>query len=206
MFLILLAFVAVIGIALAATLAARHNAATTTSFGPRSLYRGSTPPPGIHLTTFTLRNQDGALVSTRELRGKVVVFTFLDSACKDSCPIIAGVIGAADRRLSPPERKGVAAFALTVNPRADTPGHVRRFLRARGALGRLDFLLGTVKKLQPLWHKFGVVSAYQSGNVDIHSADVRIFDRHGIWVSTLRPGMDLTANNLLHDVRVASES
>jgi cytochrome oxidase Cu insertion factor (SCO1/SenC/PrrC family) len=105
------------------------------------------------------------------------VLTFLDSACHDSCPIIASVIGAAIPRLTSSERRQITSLALTVNPRSNTPPNVRRFLRARGAAGALDFLLGTPRTLKPLWRKFGVVSAYESGDADIHSADVRVFDR-----------------------------
>jgi hypothetical protein len=32
---------------------------------------------------------------------------------------------------------------------------------------------------------------------------VRIFDRRGIWVSTLHAGIDLTPANLVHDIRAA---
>jgi cytochrome oxidase Cu insertion factor (SCO1/SenC/PrrC family) len=66
-----------------------------------------------------LRNQRDEIVSTHGLDGKVVIFTFLDSACKDSCPIIAGAIGGAIDRLLPAERKQVAALGLTVNPATD---------------------------------------------------------------------------------------
>lgn len=38
---------------------------------------------------------------------------------------------------------------------------------------------------------------------DVHSADVRVFDRAGIWVSNLHVGLDLTPANLVHDLRVA---
>jgi len=35
---------------------------------------------------------------------------------------------------------------------------------------------------------------------------VRIYDRDGVWVSTLHAGADLTTENLVHDVRVALAS
>jgi len=34
---------------------------------------------------------------------------------------------------------------------------------------------------------------------------VRIYDASGVWVSTLHAGVDLTDENLIHDLRVASE-
>ncbi len=201
--LIALAAVAALGVALAATLVHRQRERDDSRTPAPGPYLGSTPPPGIHLRAFTLRDEQGQTVSTRTLKGKVVVFTFLDSACHDSCPIIASVIGSAIRRLTPAAQSRVSAFALTVNPSTDTPQNVTRFLRSRGAYGRLDFLLGTVRTLQPLWKEFGVIPATKTGDADIHSADVRIFDRRGIWVTTQRAGVDLTPANLVHDVREA---
>jgi cytochrome oxidase Cu insertion factor (SCO1/SenC/PrrC family) len=136
------------------------------------------------------------------LRGKVVLVTFLDTDCKTKCPLIASVIGDGLRLLSASDRRQVAPLALTVNPPRDTPVSVRRFLRDRDALG-LDFLLGTTNRMRPVWRGFHVLSAVETGNADVHSADVRVYDRAGEWVSTLHLPPDLTAENLAHDIRVA---
>jgi cytochrome oxidase Cu insertion factor (SCO1/SenC/PrrC family) len=139
----------------------------------------------------------------RALRGRVVLVTFLDTDCKTKCPIIAGQVGAAIRLLSPAERREVVPLAITVNPASDNPASVRRFLRRRYALRELDFLLGSARQLRPVWKSFHVLSAAETGNADIHSADVRIFDRRGVWVSTLHAGVDLAPSNLAHDIRRA---
>jgi cytochrome oxidase Cu insertion factor (SCO1/SenC/PrrC family) len=197
-----LATAATIPLVTAAILAARDHSPTsaTPRVGP---YRGSTLPWKIPLPPFSLRDQDGTRISAQGLHGRVIVLTFLDTACHDSCPIIANVIGAAMPRLTASERPRVTAVALTVNPLVDTPPHVRRFLRNHRALGMLDFLLGSPRELRPVWHAFKILSALESGNPDIHSAPVRIYDPHSIWVSTLSAGIDLTAANLVHDIRVA---
>jgi cytochrome oxidase Cu insertion factor (SCO1/SenC/PrrC family) len=170
---------------------------------PPTPYRGGKPPPGIHVPAFALRSYRGNLVSTRTLRGKVVLVTFLDTKCTEKCPIIASQIGAALPLLPAPARRQVVALAVSVDPRVDSPGSVRRFLRRRHALGKLDFLLGSVKEMRPVWQAFHIVAAADTGNADIHSADARIFDRRGIWVTTLHPGVDLTPQNLAHDLLVA---
>jgi cytochrome oxidase Cu insertion factor (SCO1/SenC/PrrC family) len=187
---------------LAAILASRDATPriATPSTGP---YRGSTLPAKIPLPNFALRDQNGKRVTAQDLHGRVIVLTFLDTDCHDSCPIIANVIGAAMPRLSASERPRVTAVALTVNPTADTPAKIRRFLRQHHALGQLDFLIGPVNEVEPLWHAFKILSAVESGDADIHSAAVRIYDPHAIWVSSLHVGVDLTAANLVHDVRVA---
>lgn len=170
---------------------------------PASPYRGSSPPRGVQAPDFSLRSYRGELVRMRDLRGKVVLVTFLDTKCTAKCPIIASQIGAALALLPPPARRQVAALAITVDPRVDSPRSVRRFLRSRRALGRLDFLLGSSKQLRPIWRAFYVVVAAETGSANSHSADARIFDRRGIWVTTLRPGVDLTPVNIVHDLLTA---
>jgi cytochrome oxidase Cu insertion factor (SCO1/SenC/PrrC family) len=166
-------------------------------------YRGSEPPAGIRVPAVTLASYRGGTVSLRALKGQVLVVTFLDTKCTKSCPIIAGEIGTALPLLSPGERSQVNALAISVDPRVDTPASIRSFLRRRHALGKLDYLIGSISDLRPVWKAFYVLPAVDTGNVDVHSADVRVFDRAGIWVSNLHVGVDLTPANLAHDIRLA---
>jgi cytochrome oxidase Cu insertion factor (SCO1/SenC/PrrC family) len=183
-------------------LTSRSSATPAASGPPPGAYRGSEPPAGIRLPAFTLRDYRGDVVGTSALRGKVVLVTFLDTDCKTKCPIFASEIGAALRLLSHSERRQVVALALTVNPAQDTPPSVRAFLRRRHALG-IDFLLGTAKQMRPIWRAFHVVSAAETGNADVHSSDARVYDRSGVWVSTLHLPVDLTAANVARDLRTA---
>jgi len=106
------------------------------------------------------------------------------------------------RLLSPSEGRQVASLAVTVNPRRDTPARAWVFLRQRQALG-LDFVVGTLQEMRPVWRAFHIVAAAETGNADIHSADVRVYDRKGEWVSTLHLPPDLTPGNVAHDLRRA---
>jgi protein SCO1 len=192
----------VLGVFVVKTLA-RSGAGRSVATGPPpGPYRGSEPPKGIMAPDFALRSYRGSVVRMRDLRGKVVLVTFLDTDCKTKCPLIASAVGDALRLLSPSERRQVAPLALTVNPKRDTPASARVFLHQRQALG-LDFLLGTLKRMRPVWRAFHIVAAAETGNADIHSADVRIYDRKGEWVSTLHLPPDLTPANVAHDLRRA---
>ena len=168
----------------------------------RSAYRGSIPPPGIRAPNFNLRDYRGVTVTMREFRGRVVVLSFVDSRCTEKCPIVTSVIALALRRLSAQERVGVVPLLITVSPGVDTPASVRRFLAARRALS-VDYLIGSVRELRPVWKAYGILSAVDTGNADFHSSDVRIFNRDGVWVSTQHAGVDLTPQNLVHDIREA---
>jgi cytochrome oxidase Cu insertion factor (SCO1/SenC/PrrC family) len=167
---------------------------------PGGIYRGSEPPAGITMPQLRLRDVlSGEQVDTRDLRGKVVLITFLDTDCKDKCPLIASAIVEGLRLLSPSLRQKTTAIAISVNPLIDTRPSVRRFLRQRHA-DAMTYLTGSVAELKPVWKKFGVVSAYETRDADAHSADVRVFDPTGIWVSTQHSGVDLTPANLAHDI------
>jgi protein SCO1/2 len=169
-------------------------------------YRGSTPPPGIQLPSFELRSYTGTPVTSRSLRGKVVVLTFLESKCTEACPLVASAIARGLDLLEPDERGEVRAIAISTHPTDDSPASVRRFLRARHANGKLDYLIGSEAELRPVWQQADILSALDSGQAEVHSAPVRIYDRDAEWVVTLHSGADLTPANLAHDVRLVLQS
>ena len=107
------------------------------------------------------------------------------------------------RLLPASDRKQVAVLGLTMSPRVDTPSSTRRFLRRTGSLGIIDYLTGTVAQLTPIWKALYVLPAVKTKNDDVHSSEVRIFNRQGVWVSSLNAGVDLSPKNLAHDLRIA---
>ncbi len=169
----------------------------------RSDYRGSPPPPGIRLPEFVLRSYTGRLVARDDLEDKVVVVTFLETNCREACPIIAGEIARTVDRLTAAERERSAFLAISTHPVDDTTASVRAFLRKHHAERKLDYLIGTEQELRPVWERFKILSALDSGDADTHSASVRVFDRTGVWVATLHAGVDLAPANLAHDVATA---
>jgi protein SCO1 len=165
-------------------------------------FRGSQPPEGIMLPAFELRDDQGRLVRSTELRGKALAVTFLDTECVESCPIIAAQVPQAFKALGD-DRSVVEALAITVDPVGDTPQRIDAFLRRYRATEALRYLDGTVAELRPVWRDFQVASSLDSGNSNMHSAPVRIYDREGRWRSTLNAGVDLTPANLANDLREA---
>jgi cytochrome oxidase Cu insertion factor (SCO1/SenC/PrrC family) len=166
-------------------------------------YRGSEPPADIRIPNATLPSYRGGTVSLRAQKGKVVLITFLNSKCTATCPIIAALIGRTWPLLTASERSRLRIYAVSVNPLADTRARVRRFLAARHATAAIDWLVAPVTVMRPVWHAFAVLPAIDTGSDDVHSADVRVFDRRGNWVSTLHAGVDLNTTNLAHDIRTA---
>jgi cytochrome oxidase Cu insertion factor (SCO1/SenC/PrrC family) len=195
---------AVIGALVAAHEAARDQGSPAAQLSDAGPYRGSEPPPGIRLPELALRDVvSGRRLRTGDLTGRVVLVTFLDTDCSEQCPLIAGQIGRALALLTDDDRRRTTALAVSVNPLIDTRASVREFLRRHRVLGELDYLSGRVRELQPVWRNFHIVSAYETGDADTHSADVRVFAADGEWVATLHAGADLTPANLAHDIRMA---
>jgi len=195
-----------IGLAVVAAVAASFGGGSSPA-GQASSYRGSEPPGGIAMPDFSLRNYDGRLVRSSDLRGRVTVLTFLDSQCRESCPVIAWTVARVVESLTPTERRGVRAVAISTDPTEDTRVSVRRFLARNRALGKLQYLGGgqPERALRRVWKSFLVLSSLESGQDTLHFAPVRIYERSGTWVATLHAGADLTPANLAHDIRVVLE-
>jgi cytochrome oxidase Cu insertion factor (SCO1/SenC/PrrC family) len=187
-----------VALVVAVLLAAPGGDRQPASGPPPGPYRGSEPPGQLAASDFRLRSYRGRIVSLRAQRGKVVLLSFVDTKCTEKCPIVTSVIAQAYRLLRPDERRQVVPLLISVEPHADTPAHVRRFLARRHALA-LDYLIGSVGQLRPVWKAYGILAAVDTGNADIHSSDVRVIDRRGIWVATQHAGVDLTPSNLAHD-------
>jgi cytochrome oxidase Cu insertion factor (SCO1/SenC/PrrC family) len=166
-------------------------------------YRGSEPPGRHELPRFSLRNYDGRRLNSNDLRGRIVVLTFLDSQCTDTCPILASQIGQTIGGLTPAERDAVTAVAISTDPREDTPASISAFLEKQRAIGKLLYLSDPEPEMRTLWKRFQILSSLESGEDTLHSAPVRIYDRDGVWVATLHAGADSSEDNLLHDIRSA---
>lgn len=168
-----------------------------------STYRGSRPPADIVLPTFTLTADNGDVVRSEDLAGKVVVVTFLDAQCTDACPVAAGVLARAVDDLDADERSDVAVLGISVDPAEDTPAAIGKFLANHQAEGRVRYLTAPQPVMEPLWDAFKILPTVRSGDDSLHSIPIQVYDRDGIWRSTFSVGVDLTARNLLHDVRIA---
>jgi cytochrome oxidase Cu insertion factor (SCO1/SenC/PrrC family) len=157
-------------------------------------FRGSQPPEGIMLPQ--------AAAATLGIQGKALAVTFLDTQCTEACPIAASQMADAVRLLGD-DRSRVQAVAYSVDPVHDTPASIRRFLERNDAVSEVRYVDGTVDELEPIWKAFQILPSYETGNSNMHSVPVRVYDAEGRWRSTLHPGVDLTPANLAHDLEAA---
>jgi protein SCO1/2 len=206
---ILLAFATVIVLAFALAVildrpATRSpaGAATTDTGTPvaehasSSGFDGALLPGRVTAHPFTLTDQRGRRVSLGQYRGRVTILTFLSSACRPTCPLIAQQIRGALDELGHP----VPTLIVSADPAADTPAAVRRFLGEASLTGRVEYLTGTRAELTPIWRAYNVVPSQLGDAGSPHPAAVLLIDRAG-QERDLFQVEQLTPEALAHDIR-----
>lgn len=141
---------------------------------------------------FRLVDQHGRLVSLRAMRGKVVVLTFFDASCDDSCPVIAAELRRADADLGP-LRTRVVFLTVNTDPLelADSPAPAAVTTTGLDALPNWYFLTGPVSTLDPLWSALGVsISVYVDERAVVHNDIVYFIDPRGRLVVRGSPFSD----------------
>jgi protein SCO1 len=176
--------------------AASTNAATLDA--PAEL-QPPTPSPD-----FTLRDSTGKLVRLSQFQGKAVLLTFIYDHCPDVCPLIVANLHNALLKLGSQANK-VQIIAVSVDPRGDTPSTVKAFLAAHEMTGRMEYLIGSLKQLAPVWKAYGVgVQATPDSREVDHSAFV-----YGITASGKRLALypsNLQPDWIVHDVPILASS
>jgi protein SCO1/2 len=156
-------------------------------------FEGGVMPPGVRAPRFSLRDERGRRFSSGEMHGRPAIVTFLYTNCEESCPAEAQQVkGALDRLASP-----VPAVAIAVEPPRDTPASARRFLREQGMLGRLRFVLGSRRELEPLWKGYAIQPQLPTSE---HQARIVLVDARGMQRVGF-PLSEATPERIAHDVR-----
>lgn len=164
---------------------------------PSSRLEGLLLNPPEPAAPLVLHNYAGQLVSLATMRGKAVFVTFVYTHCPDVCPLIVSNLASAQRSLGAAARD-VRVLAVTVDPRRDTPKAIRRFLAARNALGRMDYLLGSRPRLLATWKAWHVEVTTNNRLVTTgHSAVVYGITASG-RMAVVYPS-DFTPAQIIHD-------
>jgi protein SCO1/2 len=163
-------------------------------------FDGALLPSTAPARNFTLTDQQsGQRISLAAYRGQVTILTFLRSTSTTTGPLIAQQIrGALDElAVSAP---AVPALAVSLDPAADTPAHVRSFLAKASLTGRLEYLTGTPDQLRQVWRAFRIVPPSAARGDVARSAYVLLIDRRGFERVSF-PVEQLTPEGLAHDIR-----
>jgi len=113
------------------------------------------PAPG-----FTLTGQRGQLVTQASLRGKVVLLTFLDPACRADCPPVGPEFRQVIQMLGG-SAGDVDLVGVSSSLAGRAPGAWSSFDRRQG-LNRVPgwrYLTGTPAQIRRIWQEYGITAA-----------------------------------------------
>jgi protein SCO1/2 len=125
---------------------------------------------------FTLHDGTGRSVSLASLHGRTVVLAFLDSRCKQACPLEGRMLAASLREARGSGRPQL--LVVSVNPAGDTSSSVVRASRTWGLPPGTIWLLGTRARLKPVWDAYQITVEPVAGDI-VHSTAVYLLDRRG---------------------------
>lgn len=171
------AAVAGVGIGVILELATRSSAQPAAVRAAPSLRGQMVWPAGTRpAPELGLRDQDGRRVSLATLRGRPLVVAFLDSRCKEVCPLEGHALSWAARQL--PASARPTLVAVSVDPWADTPQSAKAAARRWGFTGRWHWLLGSRSKLAPVWAAYHIAVERTAGDI-VHTDAVYLVDARG---------------------------
>jgi len=152
---------------------------------------------GTPAPDFELINQSGEVTSLSQLRGRVVMLTFLYTSCPEACPALISKVQQALTRLGDAAADDVALVAITVDPERDTLDRLREYtdrlpadwLYLTGEPGQLKVAWDDygiyVEQLEPEMAMAGADHAGHPGYEVVHSTKAILIDREGFLRSEL---------------------
>jgi protein SCO1/2 len=154
------------------------------------------PAPDFSLTT-----QDERRLTLGDLRGRVVVLTFIYTTCTDTCPLLTAKLASLQSRLGADFGRRVFFVSVTVDPERDTPAVLKGYGTAHGV--RFDgwaLLTGTPAEIREVTRRYGVFARKTPrGDVD-HTFLTSVIDSRGV-LRVQYMGVRFDPAELLADVR-----
>jgi protein SCO1/2 len=162
--------------------------------------------PGEEVPDFTMTTEDGTTQALRDLRGNVVVLTFIYTRCPlpDFCPLMDRKFAdlAAAVAAVPERARHVRLISLSFDPEHDTPEVLRKHARTQGAQPPLwTFAVAAHDQLARVAPGLGLTYG-PTANEIIHNLSTAVIDPAGNLVS-LRVGSEAkswTTSDLLREI------
>lgn len=129
---------------------------------------------------FRLMDQLGKRVALSDFRGQVVVLTFMDSQCQESCPLTASHLRTAYQALG--ADAAVTFLGINVNIQANRVADVMAISRTwrLNEMPAWHFLTGSRAELEPVWQAYHVAVYTPAGGGElIHTPGVYLIDQRG---------------------------
>ena len=133
--------------------------------------------PSIPAPAIALVDQFGHPQSLAAFRGRVVVLTFIDSRCTETCPLTAQMLQTFQDEIGP-RSAHVQLLAVNANPEATAPADAAAWTAQHGMSGRWLFLTGPAAQLQPIWSAYHIGVEVEDGQIH-HTDATYVIDAHG---------------------------
>jgi protein SCO1/2 len=166
---------------------------------------------GHRIGSFEFENQDGVLISNKEVQGKVYVAEYFFATCKSICPIMNRQMQRIQSAYEKDNRLKLLSF--TVDPDNDTPEQLKKYaINHHYIKGKWHFLTGKKKDLYRLARKsYFVLKPSEAQNLGdagsdfIHTNNFVLIDQK----QRIRGYYDGTnpkeVNQLIHDIGLVLE-
>jgi len=132
---------------------------------------------------FTLTTQDNTTLRLADLKGKVLLVSFVFTTCSGSCPATTHRMGSVQQALKDRgllEGGRVRLLSITLDPARDTPDVLRRYMKLYDAdSSSWTFLTGTRQRIDKVIAAWGMwAKPVANGQLD-HPSRVFLVDRQG---------------------------
>jgi protein SCO1/2 len=154
-------------------------------------------PIGATVPDFTLIDQRGTSVRLSDLRGRVVVVTFIYTRCPlpDYCPRMVTNLAAVRDRFRARLGQDVTLLTVTFDPQYDTPERLAAYARLHNAdIPGWHFLTGDAEGIKQVCAAFGVEYWPDSGLIT-HTLQTAVIDREGRLAAAVE-GKDFTGRQI----------
>ena len=182
-------------------------------------FEGTVLDPADDAPAISLSDQFGETVALSDFAGKVVLLTFLYTACPDVCPIVTETLRRTHQLLGE-DAAGVQIVAVSVDPERDSVEEAYGYSEDREMLDKWRFLVGTEEELEPVWRSYWLDPVTSDGGASGHAGSaagetpmpaVEYLINHGAPVfvidtegkrRVLFTNLSLEPRPLVHDVRL----
>ena len=126
---------------------------------------------GHHIGSFSFQNQDGKLISTKDMKGKIAVVEYFFTTCKSICPIMNKQMQRVNEAFK--TDKDVRIFSYTVDPETDDVAQMKKYATSHQATsGKWHFLTGKKEDLYELARKsFFILKPAEAQNLGDAGSD-----------------------------------
>lgn len=155
---------------------------------------------GEMMPTFELVDQAGSVVKSEQLRGRVLVVSFVFTTCTEACPLITAQLARTQRRVRAEKLDGRVRFvSITLDPATDRPEVLRRYADVYGLdLASWYLLTGASDDVGRVVRAFGL-NAIARERV-VHGSLVVLVDAKG-QIAERRTDLELDPERLLGSLR-----